>query len=197
MENTVIFELKSWWKYICWLLKNSCLELFGNGKYSLFLRQKVEMERLYLLITEKFLFWTFQEWEIQSFFEAKSWWKDDVYWLLKSSCFELFGDGKYSLLWGKKLMERRYLLIAEKFLFLVHELEPKKMGIWLRWVDKTIWSFTNLRVFLFLENCDELSEWVAFGQKLRYFTDQKGPKGGPHENEFWVFSNSEMNVTNI
>ena len=25
----------------------------------------------------------------------KSWWKDDIYWLLKSSCFELFVDGKY------------------------------------------------------------------------------------------------------
>ena len=31
---------------------------------------------------------------------------------------------------------------------------------------------------------------------MRYFTDQKGPKGGPHENEFWVFSNSEMSITN-
>ena len=36
-----------------------------------------------------------------------------------------------------------------------------------------------------------------FGQKLRYLTDQNGPKRGPHENEFWVFPNAEMNVTNI
>ena len=36
---------------------------------------------------------------------------------------------------------------------------------------------------------------VAFGQKL-YFTDQNGPKEGPHGNKFWVFSNSEMNVGN-
>ena len=43
---------------------------------------------------------------------------------------------------------------------------------------------------------EELSKSVAFGQKLRHFTDQNGPKGGPHENEFFVFSNSEMNVTN-
>ena len=27
----------------------------------------------------------------------------------------------------------------------------------------------------FLEKYDELSEMVAFGQKLRYFTDQNGP----------------------
>ena len=31
------------------------------------------------------------------FFEPKSWWNGDIYWLLKSSCFELFGDGKYCL----------------------------------------------------------------------------------------------------
>ena len=49
----------------------------------------------YLLITGKFLFWTFRWWEIRSFFESRSWWKDDIYWLLRSSCFELFGYGKY------------------------------------------------------------------------------------------------------
>ena len=32
---------------------------------------------------------------------------------------------------------------------------------------------------------------------MRYFTDQNGPKRGPYENEFWVFSNTKMNVTNI
>ena len=43
MENTVFFEPKFWWKYdIYWYLKNSCFEIFGNGKYSLFLRQKVD-----------------------------------------------------------------------------------------------------------------------------------------------------------
>ena len=48
------------------------------------------MERWYLLITKKFLFWTFWWWEMRSFFESKSWWKR---WYL------------------------RYLLITEKFLF--------------------------------------------------------------------------------
>ena len=33
----------------------------------------------YLLITGKFLFWTFRWWEIRSFFQPKSWWKDDIY----------------------------------------------------------------------------------------------------------------------
>ena len=51
----------------------------------------------YLPITGKFLFWTFRWWEIRSIFESRSWWKDDIYWLLKRSCFKLFGDGKYGL----------------------------------------------------------------------------------------------------
>ena len=37
--------------------------------------------------------------------------------LLRSSSFELYGGGKYSLFWDKKLMERWYLRITEKFLF--------------------------------------------------------------------------------
>ena len=52
------------------------------------------------------------------FFEPKSWWKDDIYWLLESSCFELwivfvlnFSElGNTFFLWPKKLMERWYLL---------------------------------------------------------------------------------------
>ena len=75
------------------------------------------MEISYLLISKKFLFWSFREWEIRSFFEPKSWSKSDIYWLLKISLFELFGDGKYGLFWVKKLMARWYLLVTEKFLF--------------------------------------------------------------------------------
>ena len=30
---------------------------------------------------------------------------------------------------------------------------------------------------------------------MRNFTDQNGSKGGPHENEFWLFSNAKANVT--
>ena len=61
------------------------------------------MERWYLLITEKFLFWTFRKWKTRSFCKPKSWWKDDIYWLLKSSCFELFGGGKYGLFLSQKV----------------------------------------------------------------------------------------------
>ena len=36
------------------------------------------------------------------FFESRSWWKDDIYWLLRCSCFELFGDEKYGLFFSQK-----------------------------------------------------------------------------------------------
>ena len=54
----------------------------------------------------------------------------------------------------------------------------------------------KLRVSTVSKKYDELSKSVAFGKKFGYFTDQNGPKGGAHENEFRVFSDSEMNVTN-
>ena len=46
-----------------------------------------------------------------------------------------------------------------------------------------------------LEKYDGLSKSVVFGQKL-YFTDQNGPKNGPHGSKFELFSNSEMNLRN-
>ena len=102
-------EPKSWWKYDnYWLLKSSSLELFRDGKYGLFWAKKL-MERWYLLITGKFLFWTFWRWEKRSFFQPRSWWKADIYWLLQSSCFELFDDGKYGLFLAKTLMQIWYL----------------------------------------------------------------------------------------
>ena len=47
------------------------------------------------LITKNFLFWVFWRWKIRSSFWPKSWWKYGIYWLLKSSCFELYEDKKY------------------------------------------------------------------------------------------------------
>ena len=38
-----------------------------------------------------------------------------------------------------------------------------------------------------VEKYDGLSESLAFGQKLRYFTDKHGPKGGPHKMNFYYF----------
>ena len=70
--------------------------IFWRWRIWYFLAKKL-MEIWYLLIPEKFLFWYFRKWEIRSFLEPNSWRKYDIYWLLESSCFELFGDGKYGL----------------------------------------------------------------------------------------------------
>ena len=104
MKNVVFLQRKSWWKdTIYWLLKIFCFELFGDEKYGLSLEPRGWWKRWYLVINENFLFWTFRWWEIRSFFESRSRWKDDIYWLLRSSCFEPFGDGKYNLFFSQKV----------------------------------------------------------------------------------------------
>ena len=40
---------------------------------------------------------------MRSFFESISGWKDDIYWLLRNSCFEIYGDGKYGLFFSRKV----------------------------------------------------------------------------------------------
>ena len=103
IENTVFFRAKKLVER--WYLLNSeksCFEVFRDEIYGLFLSQKL-MERWYLLITGKFFYWTFRRWEIRSFFEPKSWWKHDINWSLKSSCLELFGDGKYGIFFSEKV----------------------------------------------------------------------------------------------
>ena len=62
---------------IYWLRKSSCFELLGGGKYDLFWVKKL-MERWYLLVTEKLLFWTYLS------FQPKGWWKDDIYLVVLS-----------------------------------------------------------------------------------------------------------------
>ena len=80
MGNTVFFESRSWWK------------------------------RWYLLITEKFLFWTFRWWEIRFFFSQKV----DRKMILTGDREVLILN--FSVMWNtiffsaKKLMERWYLL---------------------------------------------------------------------------------------
>ena len=66
----------------------------------------------------KFIVLNFLEVGNAGFSFAKKLVKDNIYWLLKSSCFELFDEGKYGLFLSQKVMEKYYLLITEKFLFL-------------------------------------------------------------------------------
>ena len=54
------------------------------------------MEIWYLLITEKFLFSSFREWNIQSF-SAKKLMKTCYLLITKKALFQLLGDGKYGI----------------------------------------------------------------------------------------------------
>ena len=61
--------------------------------------------------------------------------------------------------------------------FTVHGLEPKKNWMFGDGRTKPNIDFQQLQDAYYLEKYDELSELVAFGQKLRYFTDENGPRG--------------------
>ena len=113
------------------------------------------MKILYLLITEKFLFWSFRKWEIRSFLDPKSWLKDDIYWLLKSLFLNFSVMENTVLFWVKKLMKRWYLLVTEKFLFWVFQwwkmrsfFQPKS---W--WKDDTYMVFLS---FLWYSRTSEI-----------------------------------------
>ena len=113
------------------------------------------MKILYLLITEKFLFWSFRKWEIRSFLDPKSWLKDDIYWLLKSLFLNFPVMENTVLFWVKKLMKRWYLLVTEKFLFWVFQwwkmrsfFQPKS---W--WKDDTYMVFLS---FLWYSRTSEI-----------------------------------------
>ena len=60
--------------------------------------------------------------------------------------------------------------------FIVRELEPKKWAFGHGRTKPNI-DLQQPQVVYFLEKYDDLSESVAFGQKLRYFTDHRGPMG--------------------
>ena len=64
------------------------------------------IERRYLQITEKFLVLNFYEMGNTVFFEPKNLMKDEIYWLRKSPCFELFDEGKYDFFFIEKSDEK-------------------------------------------------------------------------------------------
>ena len=96
--NTIFTD---YWKVIVLTIRR-----WKNG----FFWAKKLIERWYLLITGNFLFWSLRSWEIRSVFGPKSWWKDDIYWLLKSSCLNFSEMRNTVFFWVKKLTERWYLL---------------------------------------------------------------------------------------
>ena len=109
MKNAVFLSQKSWWKYdIHILLKSSCFNLLRDGKHGLFLSQKVDVKMIFTGYWNVLVL-IFSGMRNTVFFEPKSWWKHHICWFLRSSCFELSGDGKYCLFSAKKLMKRWYL----------------------------------------------------------------------------------------
>ena len=72
-------------------------------------------KRWYLLITEKFFFWTFRWWEIRSFLSQEVDGKIIFTGYGKGIVLNFSGVINMVFLSTKKLMERWYLLITEKF----------------------------------------------------------------------------------
>ena len=86
VKNTVFWFKKLMEIWYLLLLKSSCFDLFRNGKYGLFLSQKVNGK---IIFTD--------------------------YWKVLVLNFSVMGNTVF--FWVKKLMERWYLLVTEKFLF--------------------------------------------------------------------------------
>ena len=100
--------------HVYWLLKSPwsllVLNFLGMGNTIFFLRQKVD-EKMIITNHWKVLVLNFLVMRKTVFFETKSWWKGDIYWLLKSSCFgqpksscfEPVGGGKCGLFFIQKV----------------------------------------------------------------------------------------------
>ena len=58
------------------------------------------------------------------------------------------------------------------------------------------WFFTFLNVYVSWTERDKILISQLTAPKFMYFAEQNGPKGGPHENEFWKVSNTKMNIKN-
>ena len=59
------------------------------------------------------------------------------------------------------------------------------------------WFFTFVNVYVCWIKLDKILMSQISPPKSRYFADQsERTKVGPHENEFWQFSNTKMNITN-
>ena len=105
----------------------------------------------YLLITGKFLFWTFRWWEIRSFFQPKSWWKDDIYVVF------------LSFLWYSRTWEIWFFPQWHQFIIMISSLQPAHFcqvtigvkclfftSFWI-YVFPWIKFLIGIRIYLFLQ----------------------------------------------
>ena len=74
---------------------------------------------------------------------------------------------------------------------------PENFGIYYQLdTASNTWFFTFLNVYVSWIKQDKIMISKFSLPKFRYFSDQNGLKGGPHENEFWQFSNAKMSFWN-
>ena len=85
-------------------------------KNVVFLNQKVDGNMIFTNYWNVLLL-IFSEMGNTVFFESRNWWKDDIYWLLKCSCFDLFGNWKDGLLLRRKVDGKMIFTDDWKFLF--------------------------------------------------------------------------------
>ena len=69
-----------------------------------------------------------------------------------------------------------------------------KFGSQLDRESKT-WFFTFLNVYVSWIEWDKILSLQFLPPKFKYFADQNRSKGGSHENEFWEFSDTKINIT--
>ena len=98
MGNTVSFWAKKLMER--WYLLITEKFLFWTFRWweIRFFSVKKLIERWYLLVTEKFLYWTFRWCDTRSFFQPKNWWKDDIYLVF------------FSFPWYSRTWEIRFLV---------------------------------------------------------------------------------------
>ena len=107
------------------------------------------------------------------FFEPKGWWKDDIYWLLKSYCFEIFGDRKYCLFlsqevdWKDDIYWLRKSFCFELFggakygLFLSREVDGKIMFTGYR--EVLVSNFSVMGNTIFFSANKLMERWYLLG----------------------------------
>ena len=142
------------------------------------------MEIWYLLITEKFLFWTFPEWEIRSFFRQKV--SEKIiftdYWNVRVLNFlEMENMASF---WGKKLMERCYLLVTENFLFWAFPLWEIRFFCGKNVMER--WYLLITEKFLFWAT-EKFLLWAFWWWEIRSFFSQKVDVKVIFTCSFWTF----------
>ena len=78
------------------------------------------------------------------------------------------------------------------FFHVNHEID--KFGSQLDRKSKTFFFFTFFNVYISWIERDKILISQLLPPKFRCFANQNRPKGEPHENEFWQFSNTKMNI---